>query len=86
MYFDLIDFGPVSKSIHIWKIKVPLRINVCMWFVHEEVVLTKDNLAKRNWEGSQRCSFCDHNETIKHLFLDCPLAKLYGVQFIYPLI
>lgn len=39
-------------------------------------LFTKDNLAKRNWEGSQRCSFCDHDETIKRLFLDCPLAKI----------
>ena len=56
--------------------KVPLRNKVFMWFVHKEVVLTKDNLAKRNWEGSQRCSFCAQDETIKHLFLNCPLAKL----------
>ena len=76
MYMDVIDFGPILKSIHIWKIKVPLRIKVFMWFVHKEVVLTKDNLAKRNWEDSQRCSFCNQDETIKHLFLDCPLAKL----------
>ena len=47
-----------------------------MWFVHKQVILTKDNLAKRNWMGSSRCSFCDHNESIKHLFLDCPLAKI----------
>src|SRR3990170_8450557 len=33
-------------------------------------------MEKRNWEGNQRCSFCDQDETIKHLFLDCPLAKL----------
>ena len=30
---------------------------------------------KRNWTGSTRCSFCDKDESIKHLFLDCPLAK-----------
>ena len=46
-----------------------------MWFVHKQVILTKDNLAKRNWTGSTRCSFCDQHESIKHLFLDCPLAK-----------
>ena len=76
MYMDLVDSGPIPISIHIWKIKVPLRIKVFMWFVHKEVVLTKDNLAKHNWEGSQRCSFCGQYETIKHLFLDRPLAKL----------
>ena len=53
-----------------------LRIKVFMWFVHKEVILTKDNLAKRNWEGSQRRCCCDQDETIKQLFLDYPLAKL----------
>ena len=47
-----------------------------MWFVHKQVILTKDNLTKRNWTGLTRCSFCDRDETIKHLFLDCPLAKV----------
>uniref|UniRef100_A0A453QH72 Reverse transcriptase zinc-binding domain-containing protein n=1 Tax=Aegilops tauschii subsp. strangulata TaxID=200361 RepID=A0A453QH72_AEGTS len=47
-----------------------------MWFVHKQVILTKDNLIKRNWNGSTRCSFCDRDESIKHLFLDCPLAKI----------
>uniref|UniRef100_A0A453IBU7 Reverse transcriptase zinc-binding domain-containing protein n=1 Tax=Aegilops tauschii subsp. strangulata TaxID=200361 RepID=A0A453IBU7_AEGTS len=57
-------------------VKIPLKIKVCMWFVHKQVILTNDNLAKRNWTGPTRCSFCDRDETIKHLFLDCPLAKL----------
>ena len=47
-----------------------------MWFVHKQDILTKDNLAKRNSIGSKRCSFCDSDESIKHLFLDCPLAKI----------
>lgn len=46
-----------------------------MCFVHKQVILTKDNLAKRNWTGSTRYSFCDRDESIKHLFLDCPLTK-----------
>uniref|UniRef100_A0A453S0D5 Reverse transcriptase zinc-binding domain-containing protein n=1 Tax=Aegilops tauschii subsp. strangulata TaxID=200361 RepID=A0A453S0D5_AEGTS len=40
------------------------------------VILTEDNLLKRHWVGSARCCFCDQDETIQHLFLDCPLAKL----------
>ena len=76
MYLDLINSRPLSRSLHIWKIKVPLRIKIFMWFVHKGVILTKDNLLKRSWIGNSRCCFCDHNETIKHLFLECPLAKL----------
>ena len=76
MYLDLINSGPITRSLRIWKVKVPLRIKIFMWFVHKEVILTKENLIKRRWVGSSRCCFCDQNETIKHLFLDCPLAKL----------
>uniref|UniRef100_A0A453GLK9 Reverse transcriptase zinc-binding domain-containing protein n=1 Tax=Aegilops tauschii subsp. strangulata TaxID=200361 RepID=A0A453GLK9_AEGTS len=54
----------------------PLRIKIFMWFVHKQVILTKDNLIKRRWVGSSRYCFCDHDETIQHLFLECPLAKL----------
>jgi hypothetical protein len=39
--------------------------------------LTKDNLAKKNWKGSQQCVWCNLNETIQHLFLDCPSAKMF---------
>uniref|UniRef100_A0A453HTB0 Reverse transcriptase zinc-binding domain-containing protein n=1 Tax=Aegilops tauschii subsp. strangulata TaxID=200361 RepID=A0A453HTB0_AEGTS len=38
------------------------------------VILTKDNLIKRNWHGSTQCVFCPHDETIKHLFFQCKLA------------
>jgi hypothetical protein len=38
-------------------------------------MLTKDNLAKRNWPGNLSCVFCDHEETINHLFCECIFAK-----------
>ena len=75
MYLDLINSGTIPRSMHIWKVKMLLKIKVFMWFVHKQVILTKDNLAKRNWTGSRRCSFCDRDESIKHLFLDCPMTK-----------
>ena len=74
--YDVINSSVIPNSKHVWKVKVPLKIKVFMWFVHKQVILTKDNLVKRNWTGSTRCSFCDRDETIKHLFFDCPLAKV----------
>jgi hypothetical protein len=47
-----------------------------MWFLHQRVLLTNDNLAKRKWEGSKKCCHCDQDETIQHLFFECPLAKV----------
>ena len=56
--------------------KVPLKIKIFMWFLHRKVILTKDNLTKRNWEGCKTCVFCDKDESIQHLFFECPLAKI----------
>ena len=64
-HYDLACAQPTSK--HVWDVKVPLKIKVFMWFVHKQVILTKDNLIKRNWTGPTRCSFCDRDETIKPL-------------------
>jgi hypothetical protein len=52
-----------------------------MWYMYKEVVLTKDNLAKRNWNSSKQCSFCLKHETIQHLFFNC-----YYVRFIWVLV
>ena len=40
-----------------------------------EVVLTEDNLAKRNWQGNKTCCFCQY-ETIRHLCLECRLRQI----------
>lgn len=47
-----------------------------MWFLDRKVLLIKENLAKRNWEGSLKCCFCDSDETVHHLFISCPLARI----------
>lgn len=47
-----------------------------MWFLSKKVLLTRDNLAKRNWNGNTKCSFCDAEESVEHLFISCPFAKL----------
>ena len=85
MYIDVINSSVIPSSKHVWKVKVPLKIKVFMWFVHKQVILTKDNLVKRNWTGSSRCSFCDRDETIKHLFFDCLLARVlwHAVQIAF---
>ena len=39
------------------------------------VILTKDNLVRRNWNVSQRYCFYMYNEIIQHLFL-LPYCKI----------
>jgi hypothetical protein len=41
-----------------------------------DAILTKDNLRKRKWQGNPDCAFCDEEETIAHLFFQCPVAKV----------
>ena len=39
-------------------------------------ILTKDVLRRRGWKKDDRkCLFCDEEETIDHLFFQCPLAR-----------
>ena len=55
--------------------KIPRKIIVFTWYLRRGVILTKDNLVKRNWHESTKCVFCSHQETIKHLFFECTFAR-----------
>lgn len=60
-----------------WYIKAPLKIRVFLWLFLKNKILTKDNLYKRGWrKGDKICQFCCREESIQHLFFECPLAKL----------
>lgn len=48
MYEDLMcDYTPFLRK-YLWKVKIPLKIKIFMWFLSNKVLLTKDNLAKRH--------------------------------------
>jgi hypothetical protein len=59
----------------LWRLKLPLKIKVFLWNLCRGAILTKDNLARRRWNGSLTCRFCNNNESIHHLFFDCYIAK-----------
>jgi hypothetical protein len=69
---------PVDNNKKIWKMKIPLKIKIFGWYLRRGVILTKDNLVKRNWHGNSRCVFCHQDETIKHLFSSAILRDLFG--------
>ena len=75
MYYILINNPNFNSNCVLWKLKLPLKIKIFLWYLGRGVTLTKDNLAKRRWQGSPKCSFCNQNESIQHLFFDCYLAK-----------
>jgi hypothetical protein len=54
-------------------------IKIFLWLMSNDALLTKDNLKKRKWQGDPSCVFCDCEETISHLFFQCPVAKVIWV-------
>jgi hypothetical protein len=50
------------------------------------VVLTKDNLAKCNWQGNKKCVFCNSDESIQHLFLTAILFITCGDCYLFALV
>jgi hypothetical protein len=62
---------------YIWKVKVPLNIKVFMWFFHGKLILTKDNLLKRNWNGMNNVVLWYQGIYIYTIFIfECPLAMI----------
>ncbi|WVZ53316.1 LOW QUALITY PROTEIN: hypothetical protein U9M48_004280, partial [Paspalum notatum var. saurae] len=68
-----VDVPNLNKKI--WKIKAPLKVKIFLWYLRKGAILTKDNLAKRNWQGDKSCVFCHNEETIGHLFFECRFAR-----------
>jgi len=75
-YWGLISQNVPNVNKKLWKLKLPLKIKIFLRYIRRGIILTKDNLAKRNWQGNQQCCFCHENETIQHLFLDCSFARM----------
>jgi hypothetical protein len=70
MYLDLLDNDTKYLKKYIWKMKRPLKIKVFMLFLHRKVILTKDNLVKRNWAGNETCCFLIRRNPYNTLFLN----------------
>jgi hypothetical protein len=66
MYGDMINGQTRYLCKYLWKIKIPLKIKIFMWFLSKKVLLTRDNLAKRNWNGNTKCSFYDKEESVEN--------------------
>jgi hypothetical protein len=77
-YLALIYQNVPNTNKKLWKSKLPLKIKIFLWFL-KRVILTKDNLAKRNWNGSKQCVFCHENESIQHLFWSVDSHVWYGL-------
>jgi hypothetical protein len=75
MYLHLLNQYALFRHKFIWKLKIPFKIKIFFWCIQRGIILTKDNLVRKNCKGSQKYCFCNANETIKHLLFDCHYAK-----------
>jgi hypothetical protein len=76
MYLDLLNGHTPFLFEKIRKMKIPLKIKIFMLFLLRKVLLTKDNLAKRIWNGNNKCFSYDQDESIQHLFICRPLPNI----------
>jgi hypothetical protein len=76
MYLDLMNEDAQFLHKYLWKLKLPLKIKIFMWFLRGKVLLTKDNLIKRKWKGCSKYCFYDSVKTVQHLFISCPFARI----------
>jgi hypothetical protein len=85
LYADFMNDHTKYPSKYLWKLKVPLEIRIFIWLLNKQVLLTKDNLIRRNWVGCKKCAFCDLEESVEHLFIVFPFTKLIWqvVYFIF---
>jgi hypothetical protein len=56
-YAELLNGHTQYLRKYLWKMKVPLKIRIFLWFLHRKELLTKDNLIKRKWIGCKKCIF-----------------------------
>lgn len=58
----------------IWGICIPSRVQVFLWLLSHNELLTRDNLSKRKKLDDVSCIFCAEQESISHLFFECCVA------------
>lgn len=66
---------------HVWDPFGLPKINFFCWILMHKRTLTGDNLEKRGTIGPhKRPLYCKAQETIKHLFIDCPFSQEVWLQ------
>jgi hypothetical protein len=60
----------------VWDLKISPRIQIFVWLLSQNKILTRDNLRKRGISKPIECSLCKEVESISNLFFDCLISKL----------
>lgn len=74
--YDVVNFRGIVPlhSPSIWGICIPPRVQVFLWLLCNNKLLTRDNLGKRKKLDDASCIFCAEPESISHLFFECCVA------------
>ena len=74
-FYNAMQSHRVVPYKFLWKIKLPMKIKTFIWLVLKRSILTRDVLKHRGGDCEETCLFCGKNESINHLFFECPLAR-----------
>ncbi|XP_043812758.1 uncharacterized protein LOC122723715 [Manihot esculenta] len=58
----------------LWSLDVPPKVHNFLWRACRGVLPTRNILLRRGIHVPAACLFCDHDESISHVFLHCPMA------------
>ena len=75
LYVDFLNGHTRFLRKYLWRLKIPLKIKIILWFLQRKVLLTRDNLIKQRWTDCKKCVFCDADESVEHLFISCPSTR-----------
>jgi hypothetical protein len=74
-YHALMDRNPLILIRNFGRLGHPSKLKIFPWYLSKGILLTKDNLARRNWICDTKWCLCHHEETIDNLFFDCRFAR-----------
>ena len=66
----------------VWKLIIPPRINIFLWLLSRNKLLTRDNLGEKRELQDQTCLFCCEIESVNHLSLTVVLPRRFGLRFL----
>jgi hypothetical protein len=61
--------------LDVWKLLIPPRVHFFLCLMSKNKLLARDNIGKRQKLDDMSCLFCVENETTRHLFFECVVAK-----------
>jgi hypothetical protein len=81
MYLHLIDTHSPFLPKKIWKIKIPLKIKIFLWFLQKGVVLTKTTSLEKNRKGAKNAFIAIGMRLSNTYSLSAPVLKWFGGLF-----